>query len=377
MSHRPIVFIVGQVPPPIHGQSVVIQRISQLHCEDFELRVIPLNCSSEIESVGVFQLKKIWTTLGVAIRLSREVRRDDRDALVYYPPASPHLIPVLRDILFFCIARLTVRKWLFHFHAGGLPEYLSASRIRRLARWFYPRPEVNVSLSQESALSPGDFFGGEDRCVPLGMEVPLTFKERAHSSSPHLLFVGNLFISKGVEMCIRAVASLKASGRAVTLDLVGGHVEGDRERINQLVAELDVEDSVIFHGVLSGAPKWDLFEQAECFVFPSYYPSEKFPNVLIEALGAGLPLITSCWRGIPELVGGDCAGSALVPVRDQSAFEQALSRVLASDDEAYRRYRRASRVRYEAAYTLDRFHSEMLEAFKFAYYSRNQQTITS
>jgi glycosyltransferase involved in cell wall biosynthesis len=365
----PRIIVVGQLPPPIHGQSAVIQRISQLEFAAFELSVIPMNCSSEIESVGAFQLKKIWTTVRTAFLLSREVRRVDRQALVYYPPASPHTVPVLRDILFFCIARLTVRKWLFHFHAGGLPEFLQGSTFGRIARYFYPKPKVNVSLSEEASLSPGQFFGGADCCVPLGLEVPVSFEARARTMPAHLLFVGNLFISKGVEICIRAVASLRAKGFDVVLDLVGGHVEGDRDEILQLVQDLQLADYVIFHGVLSGAPKWSLFEQATCFVFPSYYPSEKFPNVLIEALGAGLPVVSSQWRGIPALLGDSCVGSTLVPVKDQAAFEQAVIRVLEADDATYQNYRAASRARYLSAYTLEQFKCNMLLAFQQAYSS--------
>jgi glycosyltransferase involved in cell wall biosynthesis len=347
----------------------VIQRISQLEFAAFELSVIPMNCSSEIESVGAVQLKKIWTTVRTAFRLSREVRQTDREALVYYPPASPHTVPVLRDILFFCIARLTVRKWLFHFHAGGLPEFLQGSVCGRMARCFYPKPKVSVSLSSEASLSPGQFFGGADCCVPLGLEVPISFEARARRKPSHLLFVGNLFISKGVEICIRAIASLRAKGFDVVLDLVGGHVEGDRDKILHLVQELELTDFVIFHGVLSGAPKWSLFEQADCFVFPSYYPSEKFPNVLIEALGAGLPVVSSQWRGIPDLLGDSCVGSALVPIKNQAAFEQAVVHILEADDATYREFCLASRARYLSAYTLDQFKSNMLLAFQEAYYS--------
>lgn len=369
MKSRPHIIIVGQLPPPIHGQSVVIERISKLDLRGYELSVIPLNCSSEIESVGRFQFKKVFAVARAALTLCRTVRQGDRDALVYYPPASPDTVPVLRDFIFFVIARSTVRKWLFHFHAGGLPEFLQGTALGRSARWIYPEPKVNLSLSQESAPTPGDFFGGEDVYLPLGLEVPIEFEDRGHLAERRLLFVGNLFISKGVAMCVRAVAELRSLGYPVVLDLVGGHTSHDRESIVQLVEELCVGDHVRFHGVLSGEPKWATFRSAECFVFPSYYPSEKFPNVLIEALGAGLPVITSRWRGIPELMGDCSCGNALIEPKDQVGFERAIRAVLDAEEDEYKSYRRESRKRYEERFTLDQFGSGMLDAFNAAYNS--------
>ena len=346
---------------------MVIKRISEIETGDFDIKVIPMNCSESIENVGVFQFEKILVTIKAALRLRRELRAGDREAVVYFPPASPEWIPVCRDILFFLFARWSVNKWLFHFHAGGLPEFLNSSFLGRLAGKLYPRPKVNLSLSKDPSIQPSDFFGGTDLYVPLGLDVPIEFTARSQASTPRLLFVGNLFISKGVEICIRAVASLKSKGRNVVLDLVGGHVDGDREKVLALVDELGVQDSVIFHGVLSGDPKWELFKSADCFVFPSYYPSEKFPNVLIEALGSGLPIVSTQWRGIPELIGENCEGTSLVPIQDQAAFEQALCLILDAPAEEYASYRGSAYKRYEERYKLETFEKKMIEAFQYTY----------
>lgn len=208
------------------------------------------------------------------------------------------------------------------------------------------------------------FFGGEDVYVPLGLDIPVPYVERGHAAERRLLFVGNLFISKGVETCIRAVAALKAKGILLVLDLVGAHVQGDREVILSLVQELELEDEVVFHGVLTGAAKWERFEQADCFVFPSYYPAEKFPNVLIEALGCGLPIVSSQWRGIPELVGEQCAAASLVDPHDQQAFERAVESIVLSENADYIQLRNSARKRYTERYTMETFTASMLAAFE-------------
>lgn len=360
--HQIKVIIVGQLPPPIHGQSVAIERITQIRAPEYEIVSLPLNCSSDIESVGSFQIKKIFITIGVAFQLLAQTF-GKKDVIVYYPPASPATIPVIRDMLFFVISRIGVRRWIFHFHAGGLPEFLSTGFLGFVARLIYPRPKVCISMSKDSELTPGKFFGGEDIYIPYGLEVPLEFEARGHIQPLRLLFVGNLFISKGVEMCLRALKSLRDKGYDLRLDLLGGDVERDRDRIREIVEELEIGDFATFHGVVSGAPKWEHFKHADSFVFPSHYPAEKFPNVLIEALGAGLPVVSTQWRGIPELIGDHCDGSALVEIEDQKAFEAAVEHLISSSDEVYASYRRASRKRFEEKYTLEKFNQSILAAF--------------
>jgi len=370
------VIVVGQMPPPIHGQSVAIERIAGIRDDGFTIIPLPMNCSSEIESVGHFRLEKIRIAVRTACSL-RRLTRQNSNAVVYYPPASPAFIPVLRDILFFLIAGRASRRWVYHFHAGGLPEYLSEKPWGRLAKCFYPKPMVCISMSQDSEPSPGAYFGGEDVIIPYGLDVPIPFEARGRGSPRRMLFVGNLFLSKGVGMALRALKRLRDEGADVVLDLVGGHVDRDREQVLALVRELGVGEFVNFHGVLSGEAKWERFREADCFVFPSHYPAEKFPNVLIEALGAGLPVVTTRWRGIPELMGEEVEGSRLVDPHDQGGLESALKAVLQSSDEQYATFCLASRKRYERCFTLDKFNRSILDAFhKASLNSPDAKTVT-
>ncbi len=83
-----------------------------------------------------------------------------------------------------------------------------------------------------------------------------------------------------------------------------------KKEVEQLVEKAGLSEVIQFPGVLSGAEKWHAFHEADVFCFPSHYQSENFPVVLIEAMSFGLPIVTTRWRGIPDVVGA--SGGAII-----------------------------------------------------------------
>jgi glycosyltransferase involved in cell wall biosynthesis len=59
---------------------------------------------------------------------------------------------------------------------------------------------------------------------------------------------------------------------------------------------------VRYCGFVAEADKKRLFVESDCFCFPTYYQAESFGIVLVEAMAFGLPIITTHWRTIPELL---------------------------------------------------------------------------
>jgi glycosyltransferase involved in cell wall biosynthesis len=55
------------------------------------------------------------------------------------------------------------------------------------------------------------------------------------------------------------------------------------------------------------------------FCFPSFFNSEAFPVVLLEALACGLPIVSTRWRGIPSIVDDGECGLLVEPRDDQAA----------------------------------------------------------
>lgn len=157
--------------------------------------------------------------------------------------------------------------------------------------------------------------------------------------------VANLERRKGQEHLLRALASLREMpGPTPQLVLEG---EGpDSSRLRALIGDLGLGGDALMPGRLAHVP--DLMAAADVIVLPSV-DQEDFPNVILEAMAYGKPVIASALAGIPEQVVDGQTG-VLVPPRDAGALAAALRR-LAADPTLRHRLGEAGKVRHAALYT--------------------------
>ncbi len=144
---------------------------------------------------------------------------------------------------------------------------------------------------------------------------------------PIILAVGRLSLQKDFETLINAFARLKATHDA-SLVILGDGVE--KVRLEKLIKSYNLHSSVIIPGFVVNPYKF--MRSADLFVLSSIY--EGLPNVLIEALNLGIPVIsTSCSSGPAEILDGGRYGS-LVSVGDDEAMCDSMKWVLDHPQEA-------------------------------------------
>ena len=119
MTRRIKILVVGQTPPPCHGQALMIERLVQARFERVELRHVRMAFSSSIADVGRFRVGKLWHLAGVIGRIVWQRIAHGVDVL-YYPPVGPHRVPLYRDLAILCCTRWMFRKTIFHFHTLGI-----------------------------------------------------------------------------------------------------------------------------------------------------------------------------------------------------------------------------------------------------------------
>jgi glycosyltransferase involved in cell wall biosynthesis len=127
-----------------------------------------------------------------------------------------------------------------------------------------------------------------------------------------------------------------------------------RRDLDRLIRQQRLHERVVLCGWLPPAPMADLLQQASLFVMPSRVTArgdrDGIPNVIIEAMAAGCPVVATAVSAIPEAVAEGVTG-ALVPPDDPAAMADALQALL-GDEPARRRLGAAGRARAELMFDL-------------------------
>lgn len=360
------VLVVGQTPPPFGGQAVMIEKFLEGRFATLELAHVRLAYSEEMSEVGRFSLRKVlilFTTIGRVLR----ARLRNGSRVLYYPPSGPNLVPILRDIIFLIAVRWCFRRTVFHFHAGGLSDYLRRSPLplRWMAWLAYRRPHLAIRTSD---LAPPDAQYLKARAVVSvfnGIEDlagDAIVRDAAPGRRVRILFTAVLIPSKGVEVLLHAFADLVRRGADAELMLMGRWGDAAFEqRMLAFIAAQGIAERVRVLGVRTGADKLADFATADIFCFPSHFEAESFPVVLMEAAQFGLPVVATDWRGIPVMVDEGVNGF-LVPVHDPARVADRLQQLIADPALRSAMSKSARRI-YAERFTLEAFHRNMEAAF--------------
>lgn len=211
----------------------------------------------------------------------------------------------------------------------GAVDRALAGRTRRF---------ITVSQSLAAELRRLGIAEGRIRVVPNGIPMPDPASQEAGAAlraefglpagQPVVGMVANFRPRKGTEVLIEAAAGLGRAGLPVRLLLVGeAFREGDRDYGAELAAladRLGVADRVTFTGFRADVDR--IIVGLDLFVLPSRF-GEGLPMVLLEAMGAAVPVVSTPVEGIVEVI-DDGANGLLVPPNDSAALADAMRALL-------------------------------------------------
>jgi len=400
--------IYAQVPPPLHGQSVMVGHLVEGLRRNGQMDLARQSASNgnasaviafyhvnpriseDLGDIGRWRLRKLLLVFGNIFEAIRARFRFGLDTF-YFVPAPAKREAFYRDwcVLFFC--RPFFKRVVFHWHCIGQPEFIEKRLSlpeRLLARLFYGGASLSIVLSNYSR-EEAAYFGAQntavvpngipDPCPQFETEVWPERRRRAEARAAlgsgqakeplyyEVLFLAGRMTPKGLFDAMAAVTQanrlLTEKNPALRLRLtVAGPFEDDAERGHYEAAarELDAtqilgrhEPLAIYAGWADEEKKNHLYRQADCFLFPTTYAAESFGLVLTEAMSHGCAVITTRWQAVPEVLPG--AYENLVEPHDIDAMAEALLRCAAAPaDHSLRDY-------FLARFTSERFAQEMIE----------------
>lgn len=176
--------------------------------------------------------------------------------------------------------------------------------------------------------------------------VPVTATDERARIDGTVLFLGRLGKRKGSYDLLDAAARVAANRPNLRL-LLGG--DGELDQIKARAEQLEIGDRVELLGWVRGADKERNLASAMIYTLPSY--NEGLPMSVLEAMAAGLPILSTPIGGIPEAVSDGVEGF-LVPPGDVAALADRLERLL-SEPGLARRMGEAARRKVEGSFSAD------------------------
>ncbi|HYR75327.1 MAG TPA: glycosyltransferase [Pyrinomonadaceae bacterium] len=294
--------------------------------------------------------------LGLAVEIIPERRRFDLGVL-------PKLKKVINehspDIVVTHSVKSHFLLWRSHssrkcpwvaFHHGYTSTDRKMRVYNRLDRWSLPATDRIITVCQAFArdLSRNTGVALDDISVlhnSIRPQLPATDTEAQAVRSRFgiaddeslILAVGRLSKEKAHIDLIAAFSGLRKSTPEVNAKLMIVGEGPERGRLEAAANSFGCKESVVFAGQVSNV--WPFYFAADVFVLPSH--SEGSPNVLLEAMAAGIPIVATDVGGVPEMVEHN-QSALLVPASDRPTLGAAIARVLTEDDLAQRLTENAS-----------------------------------
>lgn len=239
------------------------------------------------------------------------------------------------------VGKITATPVLMKVHGTDVNDYLQArgKRWQILAAARHCRAVMSVSGALRDQLIQAGIAAGKVEVIYNGVDPTLFHpSERGaacarlgvSAAEPMLLFVGNLKLAKGCVDLLEAFIEIASAHPRLTLVFIG---DGEaRLGMLQRAAECGLADRVRLLGKLDHGLLPDWFAAARLVCLPSH--NEGVPNVVLEAMACGVPVVATRVGGIPEVM-PEFAGVLVAP-RDAPALARALHRALAREWDSQR-----------------------------------------
>jgi glycosyltransferase involved in cell wall biosynthesis len=390
--------VFAHTPPPHHGQSYMVQLMlaglggdvrqkptSAPHPLGVECYHVNARFSRGLADIGEFQGEKIllifWFCLqAIWLRFRYDIKN------FYYVPAPGKSVALYRDWLVMLLCRPFFKNMILHWHAAGLAKWLETEAVItfRAATYRLFRPvDLSLVLSRYNFADAEKLLSHRIHIVNNGIPDPCPDFENAIRPHRHarfdqrrqifagefsgppvtanVLFLAHCTREKGLFAAIEGVlaANRELAARRLPLQLsltIAGNFVTDEEQAEFAALQKNPEIAAMIQhvGFVSGERKVELLRDADVFLFPTRYLGENQPVNLIEAMAFGLPIVTTRWRSLPEMLPPNYPG--LVSGQNPEEIAAAILQVLAlKSGEQVREH-------FTANFTIERHLARLAEA---------------
>jgi phenylacetate-CoA ligase len=326
-KHRYRICIVAPVPPPYGGMSIQAQKLAaRLGSEGFGATLLaanPVFPNWLRFSERVPGLRTAVRTLLYLRSLPRNVAMTD--VVHHMTVCGTYFFVVTVPLVFW--TRFRNKRVILNYRGGRAPKFLK--------RWGWAA--IPIMRMAHSVIVPSEFlrrtfkgYGLAADVVPNIIDIE-AFPYRARKQiRPSLLTTRHLEPLYNVECILKAFRIVRERFCGAELSIAG--IGSEEQRLRKLCAEWKLE-GVTFHGHVPPAKLPALYAEHDIFVNSSN--ADNFPGALVEAACSGLPIVTTCAGGIPDMI-RDHETGILIELDDHEKLAAAVIELVENPEAAQR-----------------------------------------
>ncbi len=293
--------VIGQFPPPIHGLSKALDTLCRGLDDAFTIQKIDVKDNKKI----LFNLAQILFS----------------NADTFYFTISQSKGGNFRDLLILRLILWKKKKCIIHLHGGYYRQLVENELSEKQKKDNYKVMEkVDGAIVLGRSLKP--IFQGmvppervfvvpncvDDEFLLTDKEIEEKADKMNEQGVKDVLYLSNFIEEKGYREVLKLALCEKVTRKKTGKSNFHFHFAGaffedeEREYFENFVAEHELQDLVTLRGVVSGEDKRQLLKDCQYFILPTRYPKEGQPISILEAMGAGMAVVTTDHAGIPDMV---------------------------------------------------------------------------
>lgn len=299
MTKPPRIIALVQLPPPMHGAATMNERALVALRKICDVTVLEMRFAKNPRDIARMRLGKLVMALGLWLKLLLALRRKPDALYICFAPTGGAFY---RDCLYVMTAKILGIATILHLHGRGL----QAGRGHWLTAFLQRHAFAGQTAIILGKALRNEIDGLQCRSKIIANCLPDTAFKINHdpisTTTPRLLYLSNLFRSKGIDDVLAACAILKQRNIDFALDTAGAEGDLSTCELSQLIHNLNLSDHCHYHGPVDADIRTKLLSNANLFLFPSSYPNEAQPLVVLEAMAAGVPIVSSTIGTLVDIV---------------------------------------------------------------------------
>jgi len=302
--YKPKLLFLGKLPPPYIGPSIATEIILKSSLKDnFELIHLDTSDHRDINTLGVFDFRNFYLAIKHYILLM--ILIIIRWPNIVYMPICQTSVGYFRDAGFILISKIFRRKVVCHLRGGNFKNWYDSTNfiVKYMIRRIHSIVDGQIVLGEKlRKLFKGILPERKIFVVPNGGDFNIRTTRKKHKNKIKIIYLSNFIRSKGILDVLKSITYVYSKFPQLEFVFVGDWIDdATKYEFNEFIKQ-NPNLPVILKNSVSGQAKYDLLTSSDIFVFPTYYPPEGHPWVLVEALATGLPIISTDHGAITESV---------------------------------------------------------------------------